>query len=764
MNISFAGTVLVPVYHSPTIRGVDDVVALLNSDQDYIRFEAAGKVSMPRSGNEPYSPDSLARVDSRLSEARDFTVALDDVILSHPIHKYKKYAIVSRHGLTLSSAKVADIPALAYLSLLSLVIDSHPHEKAVRQEFPYGVKSPLQWEAYIRDGRLPVTEESRLSESASENEHVQRFVDVCNTILKSISVRAKALSGEQGQPSGEKVQETSSVKSDSDISDPALTGRFGVSADSERPDDALDYRAYAKALASIICDKDTETPLTIGICAPWGRGKSVLMGYIEDEINKLNDVVKRSWKPFDLEHRRAKVIQFNAWEYSKAEQIWAGFMDVVLRQLEADIGSWWRKLSLAWKLNKQYRLPEVYHFAWFAAAVILLAFLIPVLQNYELPSYTLLGIGAWGIYRRLFSGIGKLATHPVTEKVLRLSKLPDYKSRLDPIHQIVSHLKTITAEYRTLPLPREVERFVILIDDLDRCHPEKIMETLEAIKHLLPFDRFVFVLAMDSRVVRHAIGQHYKFMSDTKHGREEMGRFYLEKMIQLPFHLSELDEMQRRRLTNHALSRCVQLKTVTATAGMPIEHNTRVSTSGTLIHTAKPVTNHSSIETAPSKVSPKESENERKPRMTAEETDLVYDTLAWPGLSMSPRLLTRFVTIYMVARHLYLTKRAQDTPPDATFVCWLALSVQYPFETSALTRWLDANGWKKPFPELSGLDGKVAFKERKQDKDTPADIVFAGLDQEQVQAFAALYQAMGIPVSEIKDTHHITSCFNMVLD
>ena len=66
---------------------------------------------------------------------------------------------------------------------------------------------------------------------------------------------------------------------------------------------------------------------------------------------------------------------------------------------------------------------------------------------------------------------------------------------------------------------------------------EEILEILEAMKHLLQLENFVFVIAMDARVLRLAVGQHYAFMGEKLREREEMGRLYLEKLIQIPFSL-----------------------------------------------------------------------------------------------------------------------------------------------------------------------------------------------------------------------------------
>ncbi len=46
----------------------------------------------------------------------------------------------------------------------------------------------------------------------------------------------------------------------------------------------------------------------------------------------------------------------------------------------------------------------------------------------------------------------------------------------------------------------DVRRVVVLVDDLDRCLPDAVMATLEAIKLFLSVERMVFVIAADQAI------------------------------------------------------------------------------------------------------------------------------------------------------------------------------------------------------------------------------------------------------------------------
>lgn len=78
-------------------------------------------------------------------------------------------------------------------------------------------------------------------------------------------------------------------------------------------------------------------------------------------------------------------------------------------------------------------------------------------------------------------------------------------------------------------------RLFIFVDDLDRCAPAAAMTVLESLKLFLGDARCVFVIAMDfDRLAAIAAG---KFGD----GTTVSGTAYLEKIIQIPFHLPEPD-------------------------------------------------------------------------------------------------------------------------------------------------------------------------------------------------------------------------------
>jgi predicted transport protein len=76
------------------------------------------------------------------------------------------------------------------------------------------------------------------------------------------------------------------------------------------------------------------------------------------------------------------------------------------------------------------------------------------------------------------------------------------------------------------------KRIVVLVDDLDRCSPDSVVDLIEAIHVLTDVEGFVFVLALDYAVLIRAIQHRYKNVDADQ---------FIEKIVQVPFRIPALD-------------------------------------------------------------------------------------------------------------------------------------------------------------------------------------------------------------------------------
>jgi len=226
------------------------------------------------------------------------------------------------------------------------------------------------------------------------------------------------------------------------------------------------------------------------------------------------------------------VIPFNAWEYQASEKLWAGLVQKIFATIEQHLGLYGRftisarrnLLREATRLRSQllpYTLIAGTTLVILAAGLLALgldklALLVPVLG---IPGLIKLGSEMLGILRT-----------PQSERIVSVFQRPDYSQHLGFMAEVRQDLEALING-----LPRDL-KVAVFVDDLDRCEPEKAVEVLEAIKLLLDFDRFIVFLAIDARIITHAIEEHY---GDTFAHAGVTGYEYLHKIVQVPFNIPE---------------------------------------------------------------------------------------------------------------------------------------------------------------------------------------------------------------------------------
>jgi hypothetical protein len=108
-----------------------------------------------------------------------------------------------------------------------------------------------------------------------------------------------------------------------------------------------------------------------------------------------------------------------------------------------------------------------------------------------------------------------------------------------PVDDIADLDKLFTKPYSDMRSAAETlapQRIAVLIDDLDRCSPGKILSLLESINLVMDIPGFVFVLALDYDVLAKAVTTRYPYTS---------GHVFIEKMVQVPFRVPRLSLPRR---------------------------------------------------------------------------------------------------------------------------------------------------------------------------------------------------------------------------
>ena len=91
-----------------------------------------------------------------------------------------------------------------------------------------------------------------------------------------------------------------------------------------------------------------------------------------------------------------------------------------------------------------------------------------------------------------------------------------------------------------------IDKLVVLIDDLDRCLPDVAINTLEAVRLFMFTEKTAFVIAADESMIRYAVKKHFPdAINENKiNAGDTFANRYLEKLIQVPFRIPALGEVE----------------------------------------------------------------------------------------------------------------------------------------------------------------------------------------------------------------------------
>lgn len=285
--------------------------------------------------------------------------------------------------------------------------------------------------------------------------------------------------------------------------------------------DLLNADRYARGLAAFI--RRTGTPITIGIQGGWGSGKTSLMNMLAERLQA---------KTSGAAEVGAIVVDINAWEHSLfratdraavAYSLLAGIVDAILGGIEevdlmgpadSNEGSG-RKGAGAEVMRTLGRI------ALGASAV---------------AADLALGGRLSGAADLAGSFINVL---PATSGDRSSKNEQKVIQRLDPpARSIASEVSALRVQLQALisqALERSqgrVDRFVVLVDDLDRVPPETAVEILDVLKNILVVSGCVFVLAIDFDVVVKGLSKKF---GERSGANEREFRQYFDKIIQVPF-------------------------------------------------------------------------------------------------------------------------------------------------------------------------------------------------------------------------------------
>ncbi len=272
-------------------------------------------------------------------------------------------------------------------------------------------------------------------------------------------------------------------------------------SDNETNSDFIDFQHMVRAVTSIV-NNDNLLPCSIGIFGDWGSGKSSLMKMIEEKYAKQEDVL---------------VINFNGWLFEGYEDtktvLMSRIVDEIIKKRTLDE----KALKIAAKLLQKIDLIKLGRTA---------------IKH---------GLGY------LSMGPAGLAITGTAEAIQKLSELDyekyikDKQSSDDPDEALRTNIQEFHLNFEELINETNIKRVVVLIDDLDRCSHDTVIGTLEAIKLFLFAKNTAFIIGADERLIKYAVRRRFP---EIPGDNTEVGRDYLEKLIQYPIRIPPLSDLE----------------------------------------------------------------------------------------------------------------------------------------------------------------------------------------------------------------------------
>lgn len=295
-------------------------------------------------------------------------------------------------------------------------------------------------------------------------------------------------------------------------------------SDKETSKDLLGFNVHASLIKSVVTN-EKNLPITIGLYGDWGSGKSSVLEILKEQLKDDEETV---------------VVYFDGWTFESFDDAKIALIQGIVDELEknkkflskvgdglSDLKDDFVKLkdSINWmrllKATGKMVVPTIAAFSTGGASIIpTIALALKDNQN----------------------SLNSIIEEGRLEEFLKQNVVKEEEEKK------YAAVREFRSDFEKLIQKSKQGKVVILIDDLDRCLPRHIIDSLEAIKLFLNVPKTAFVIAADEFIVSNAIKSEYKSLIDASNdgegNREDLGKSYMEKFIQLPYHLPTLSRKE----------------------------------------------------------------------------------------------------------------------------------------------------------------------------------------------------------------------------
>lgn len=257
--------------------------------------------------------------------------------------------------------------------------------------------------------------------------------------------------------------------------------------------DLLSFDAVAQTVADALLDEALD-PVALGLSGSWGSGKTTVLGLVGQELDRRK-----------TETQKVLVIPTDPWRYDPTTGAKESLIAEVLAALATEISKSETKTDKAKKLLA--RLGRRIDWA---------------------------------------KAIKLAATSSLTLQIPDFDKLVELVKPKEGDEDSVRGLEEFRKEFAQLIGSddlKHISAVVVLVDDLDRCLPETVIESLEAMRLFLAVPKMSFVIAADEDRVADAIRTRFRATGrpeESDDDEQDPATLYLHKIVQTTIPLPAL--------------------------------------------------------------------------------------------------------------------------------------------------------------------------------------------------------------------------------
>lgn len=256
-----------------------------------------------------------------------------------------------------------------------------------------------------------------------------------------------------------------------------------------------------------LINNDDLLPMTIGVFGDWGSGKSTLMNLVHQSIkSQSNDKVI--------------TLEFNGWVFEDYDDAKSALMGRIIDEIIDQKKVTDKTKQIISKLLKRIN--------WFR---------LVGLAGKNILTMSITGATSPNVLEDLNNSFD-------AENIQEVLDDPEKESLRKSISEFRDDFAQLLNTY-------EISRLVVFIDDLDRCLPNTILEVFEAIRLFLFVPNTVFLIGADERIVESSIKTKFP-RTNTEF---DIGRNYLEKIIQFPIKIPPMSSRETETYVNLLFSK-----------------------------------------------------------------------------------------------------------------------------------------------------------------------------------------------------------------